>query len=178
MNIDLNHLTAFAAVAEHPSFSRAAAQLNVTPSALSQTIAKFEAQLGRRLLARTTRAVALTAAGAEFLATLPPRLQEIHAAIDKMVTGSTLAKGTLRITAPEGAATQILAPFLAEFLPQYPQITVEIAVDHGFDDIVAQRFDAGIRLGEDLAQDMVAMALSAPMRMAVVGALRCAVAPA
>lgn len=170
MSQDMNDLAAFAAVAEACSFSNAAAKLNVSPSALSQTIGKLEKRLGVRLLARTTRSVALTEAGARLFNVVQPRLSEIAAELVALSALRARPSGTLRITTSEHPALTILEPVLARLLPQYPDITVEISVDYGLTDIVAARFDAGIRLGEHLAQDMIAVPISPPFRMAVVGA--------
>jgi DNA-binding transcriptional LysR family regulator len=167
---DLNDLAAFAAVAQARSFSHAAAKLNVSPSALSQTIAKLEKRLGLRLLARTTRSVAMTAAGQRLYNTLQPRLTEIAAELAALTQLRDRPSGTLRITTSEHPALTILQPALARLLPQYPDLNIEISVDYGLTDIVADRFDAGIRLGEHLAQDMIAVPISPPFRMAVVAA--------
>ena len=170
MSEDLNDLAAFAAVAEARSFSAAAAKLNVSPSALSQTIAKLEKRLGLRLLARTTRSVTMTEAGARLYNTVQPRIAEINAALAALTQLRDRPSGTLRITTSEHPALTILQPALARLLPQYPELNVEISVDYGLTDIVADRFDAGIRLGEQLAQDMIAVPISPPFRMAVVAA--------
>ena len=167
---DLNDLAAFTAVADARSFSRAAAKLNVSPSALSQTIAKLEKRLSLRLLARTTRSVALTDAGARLYNVVQPRVAEIEAELSALTALRDRPSGTLRITSSEHPALTILEPALASLLPKYPDINVEISIDYGLTDIVAERFDAGIRLGEHLAQDMIAVPISPPFRMAVVAA--------
>lgn len=166
---DLNDLAAFAVVAEARSFTRGAAQLNVSPSALSQTIGKLEKRLGVRLLARTTRSVALTEAGERLFNVVRPRVGEIEAELAALKSLRDRPSGTIRITTSEHPALSILEPALARLMPLYPDITVEVSVDYGLTDIVADRFDAGIRLGEHLAQDMIAVPISPPLRMAVVG---------
>ena len=166
---DLNDLAAFAVVAEARSFTRAAARLNVSPSALSQTIGKLEKRLGMRLLARTTRSVALTEAGERLFNVVHPRLGDIAAELSALKSLRDRPSGTIRITTSEHPALTILEPALAKLMPLYPDITVEVSVDYGLTDIVANRFDAGIRLGEHLAQDMIAVPISPPLRMAVVG---------
>lgn len=166
---DLNDLAAFAVVAEARSFTRAAARLNVSPSALSQTIGKLEKRLGVRLLSRTTRSVTMTDAGERLLAVVQPRVAEIEAELANLLALRDRPSGTIRITTSEYPALSILEPVLARLMPDYPDITVEVSVDYGLTDIVAERFDAGIRLGEHLAQDMIAVPISPPLRMAVVG---------
>lgn len=166
---DLNDLAAFATVAEARSFTRAAARLNVSPSALSQTIAKLEKRLGVRLLARTTRSVALTAAGERLFNVVQPRFGDIEAELAALKSLNDRPSGSIRITTSEHPALTILEPALARLMPLYPDISVEVSVDYGLTDIVANRFDAGIRLGEHLAQDMIAVPISPPLRMAVVG---------
>ena len=166
---DLNDLAAFAVVAEARSFTRAAARLNVSPSALSQTISKLEKRLGVRLLARTTRSVALTEAGERLFNVVQPRFGDIEAELAALKFLRDRPSGTIRITTSEHPALTILEPALARLMPLYPAITVEVSVDYGLTDIVAERFDAGIRLGEHLAQDMIAVPIGPPLRMAVVG---------
>jgi DNA-binding transcriptional LysR family regulator len=167
---DLNDIAAFALVAELHSFTKAAARLNVSPSALSQTIAKLEKRLGLRLLTRTTRSVALTPAGERLYAVARPGVAGIEAELTALKSEGARPAGAIRISASEHAALSILQPALARIMGEYPEIAVEISVDYGFVDIVADRFDAGIRLGEHLAQDMIAVPISPPLRMAVVGA--------
>lgn len=166
---DLNDLAAFVVVGEVRSFTRAAARLNVSPSALSQTIGKLEKRIGLRLLARTTRSVALTEAGERLFNVVQPRVGEIEAALTALKSLRDRPSGTLRITTSEHPALTILEPALARLMPLYPDISVEISIDYGLTDIVADRFDAGIRLGEHLAQDMIAVPISPALRMAVVG---------
>jgi DNA-binding transcriptional LysR family regulator len=167
---DLNDLLAFVAVARQRSFTRAAAQLGVSQSALSHTMRALEARLGLRLLTRTTRSVAPTAAGERLLATVAPRFEEIEAELDALGALREKPAGTIRITATEHVADAFLLPKLAKLLPAYPDIKVEIIVDYGLTDIVAQRYDAGVRGGEQVAKDMIAVRIGPDMRMAVVGA--------
>ena len=168
MTEDLNDLSAFALVAEARSFTKAAARLNVSPSALSQTIAKLEQRLGLRLLTRTTRSVALTEAGERLFNVVRPRVDEITAELAALKSLRDRPSGTIRITSSEHAALSILEPALVRLMAVYPEISIEVSVDYGLTDIVAERFDAGIRLGEHLAQDMIAVPISPPQRMAVV----------
>ena len=161
---------AFLAVARERSFTRAAAQLGVSQSALSQTVRGLEARLGLRLLTRTTRSVAPTEAGERLLRTVGPRFDEIEAELAALSELREKPAGTVRITAGEHAAEAILWPALERLLPDYPDIKVEIVIDYGLTDIVAERFDAGVRLGEQVAKDMIAVRIGPDMRMAVVGA--------
>lgn len=167
---NITDLLAFVAVARERSFTRAAALLGVSPSALSHTIRRFEEQLGLRVLARTTRSVSLTEAGERLLGAVAPRLQEIDAEIDSLSELRDKPAGTIRITATEYTANALLWPTLKEFLPRYPDITVEISIDYGLTDIVAQRFDAGVRSGEQVAKDMIAVRIGPDWRMAIVAA--------
>jgi DNA-binding transcriptional LysR family regulator len=164
------YLLAFLAVARERSFTRAAAQLGVSPSALSHTIRALEERLGIRLLTRSTRSVAPTQAGERLLATIGPRFDEIEAEIAALTELRDKPAGRIRITTGIHAAQTILWPALARLLPAYPDIWVELSVDAGFVDIVAERFDAGVRLGETIAQDMVAARIGPDMRMAAVAA--------
>ncbi|MBQ4853820.1 LysR family transcriptional regulator [Rhodanobacter sp. B2A1Ga4] len=164
-----NDLLAFLAVARERSFSRAAAQLGVSPSALSHTIRALEARLGLRLLTRTTRNVAPTEAGERLSRELTPNFEDIDAALANLSELRDKPSGTLRITTGEHAASTILWPVLRKLLPDYPDIRVEVISDSSLTDIVAERFDAGIRLGEQVARDMIAVPIGPPMRMAVVG---------
>ncbi|RVA36742.1 LysR family transcriptional regulator [Mesorhizobium sp. M7A.F.Ca.CA.004.10.1.1] len=166
---NLNELTAFLAVAREESFTRAAAKLGVSQSALSHTVRALEERLGVRLLTRTTRSVSPTEAGERLARTVGPRLDEIEAEIPALSALREKPAGTIRITAGEHAADAILWPALAKFLPDYPDIKVEIIVDYSLTDIVAERFDAGVRLGEQVARDMIAVRIGPDMRMAVVG---------
>lgn len=167
---NVNDLIAFLAVARERSFTRAAAQLGVSPSALSHTIRGLEERLGLRLLTRSTRSVAPTEAGERLFQTVGPRFDEIDAELAALSDLREKPAGTIRITAGEHAAKAVLWPKLEALLPQYPDVKVEINVDHGFTDIVAQRYDAGVRLGEQVAKDMIAVRIGPEMRMAVVGA--------
>ena len=167
---NLDDLLAFLAVGRERSFTKAAAKLGVSQSALSHTIRELEARLGVRLLTRTTRSVAPTEAGERLLHTLGPRLDEIDAELAALSELRDKPAGTIRITATEYAVDTILWPKLAKFLRLYPDIKVEIFIDYGLTDIVAQRFDAGVRAGEQVAKDMIAVRIGPDMRMAVVGA--------
>ncbi|KIU47269.1 MULTISPECIES: LysR family transcriptional regulator [Bradyrhizobium] len=167
---DINDLIAFLAVARERSFTRAAARLGVSQSALSHTIRALEERLGVRLLTRTTRSVAPTAAGERLLHGVGPRFEEIEGELAALSALRDKPAGTIRINAGEHAAETILWPALAEFLPRYPDIKVEVTVDNGLADIVAERFDAGVRLGEQLAKDMIAVRIGPDFRMVVVGA--------
>lgn len=167
---DVSDLLAFLAVAKERSFTRAAAKLGVSQSALSHTIRGLEERLGLRLLTRTTRSVAPTEAGERLLGTIGPRFDDIEAALAALSALRETPAGTIRITASEYAAETILWPALAKLLPAYPDIKVEIIVDYGLTDIVAERYDAGVRLGEQVAKDMIAVRIGPDMRMAVVGA--------
>jgi DNA-binding transcriptional LysR family regulator len=167
---NLNDLAAFVSVAREGSFTRAAAQLGVSQSALSQTIRGLEERLGLRLLTRTTRRVAPTDAGERLLAAVGPRLEGIEADLDALSALRDKPSGTIRITASEHAADSILLPKLVALLPAYPDIKVEINTDYRMVDIVEQRFDAGVRLGEQVAKDMIAVRVGPDVRMAVVGA--------
>jgi DNA-binding transcriptional LysR family regulator len=166
----VNDLLAFRAIAQARSFTRAAAQAGVSPSALSHAIRSLEERLGVRLLTRTTRSVAPTEAGERLLAAIGPHLDGIEAEIAALGALRDRPAGTIRITTGVHAARTILWPALAKLLPDYPELTVEISVDAGFVDIVTERFDAGVRLGETIAQDMVAVRIGPDMRMAAVGA--------
>jgi DNA-binding transcriptional LysR family regulator len=167
---NLNDVLAFLAVARDRSFTRAAAKLGVSQSALSHTIRRLEARLGLRLLARTTRSVAPTEAGERLLGALGPRFDEIEAELAGLSELRDKPAGTVRITSGEHAAEAILWPALAKLLPRYPDIKVELNIDYGLTDIVAERYDAGVRLGEQVAKDMIAVRIGPDFRMAVVGA--------
>jgi DNA-binding transcriptional LysR family regulator len=167
---NFNDLLAFVTVAREESFTRAAVKLGVSQSALSQTVRGLEERLGLRLLTRTTRRVSPTAAGERLLQTAGPRFEEIQAELAALTEMRDKPAGTVRITAGEHAAISVLAPALDKFLPDNPDVNVEITVDYGLTDIVAERYDAGVRLGEQLAKDMIAIKIGPEMRMAVVGA--------
>jgi DNA-binding transcriptional LysR family regulator len=167
---NFNDLVAFVTVAREESFTRAAVKLGVSQSALSQTVRGLEERLGLRLLTRTTRRVSPTAAGERLLQTAGPRFEEIQAELAALSEMRDKPAGTVRITTGEHAAISVLAPALEKFLPDNPDVNVEITVDYGLTDIVAERYDAGVRLGEQLAKDMIAVKIGPEMRMAVVGA--------
>lgn len=166
---NFNDLAAFAMVAKERSFTKAGAKLGVSQSALSQTIKALEERLKLRLLTRTTRSVAPTEAGVRLLETIAPRFEEIEAEITALGELRGKPAGTIRITAGEHAAIAALQPALRRFLPDHPDIKVEIIVDYGLVDIVAAGYDAGVRLGEQVAKDMIAVRIGPEMRMAVVG---------
>lgn len=166
---EMADLTAFVVVAEERSFTRAAARLGLSQSALSQIVRRLEERLGIRLLARTTRSVAPTEAGERLVARLSPMLNELDRSIDDLADLRDRPAGNLRITTVEHAAKTILAPVLTRLLADYPDIHVEVIVDYGLVDIVAERFDAGIRLGEQVDRDMIAVRISPDIPMAIVG---------
>ena len=167
---NFNDILAFLAVARERSFTKAAAQLGVSQSALSHAISGLEARLGLRLLTRTTRSVSPTEAGERLVLTLAPRFEEIEAELEALSELRDKPAGTIRITAGEHAVNAILWPKLKKFLREYPDIKMEITIDNSLTDIVAQRFDAGVRSGEQVAKDMIAVRIGPDMRMAVVGA--------
>ena len=169
---NVDDLLAFLAIARERSFTRAAAQLGVSQSALSHAIRGLEERLGLQVLTRTTRSVSPTDAGERLIARLGPRFAEIEDELAALTALRDKPAGTIRITAGEHAAATILSPVLQRLLPAYPDINVEIAVDNGFTDIVAERYDAGIRLGEQVERDMVAVPVGPDQRMAVVAAPR------
>ena len=161
---ELAEMNALVAVAEHRSFAKAAVQLGISRSRLSETISGLEARLGVRLLNRTTRSVAPTVAGERLLARLRPLLEDFAGALDSINAFRDKPAGTLRLTVPPPVATLMLAPLLARFLAQYPTIELEVSVDAALTDIVAGRFDAGIRAGERLERDMIAVRIGQEMR--------------
>ncbi|MHB1058794.1 MAG: LysR family transcriptional regulator [Rhodanobacter sp.] len=163
-------LRAFHSIARHGSFTRAAAELEVTPSALSQAMRQLEQRLGVRLLQRSTRKVGLTEAGRQFLERIGPALAEIDGAVEALRQHGDHPAGTLRITAPHSLLDQLLAPMLADFLRAYPDVTLDLIADNALTDLVADGVDAGIRLGERLARDVVALPLGGPQRAVVAGA--------
>lgn len=167
-NENFNDLAAFAVVAQERSFTRAAAKLGISQSTLSLTIRALEERLGFRLLARTTRSVAPTDAGQRLLQIVMPNFAEIEAEITALSAIREKPAGTVRITAGEHAAVSVLQPALKRFLPDYPDIQVEIIVDYALTDIVAEGFDAGVRMGEQVAKDMIAIRIGPELRMAVV----------
>jgi DNA-binding transcriptional LysR family regulator len=166
---ELGDLAAFLAVAEERSFTRAAAKLQTSQSALSHTVRRLEARLGLRLLARNTRSVAPTEAGERLMETLRPALDDIDGRLAALSHLREKPAGTIRITAGQHAARTILWPALVRLLPNYPDVKVELMVDQSLVDIVSERFDAGVRLGEQLAKDMIAVRIGPDLRMAVVG---------
>ena len=166
---DLDDLLVFVAVARERSFTKAAAQLGLSQSSLSHLIREMEARLGVRLLTRTTRSVSPTEAGERLLATVAPRLEEIGAELSALSDYRDKPAGTIRISASEHGVDSTLLPKLAKFLPDYPDIKVEVIVDNGLIDIVAERYDAGVRAGGIVAQDMIAVRIGPDLRMTVVG---------
>ena len=167
---ELADLSAFVVIAEERSFTRAAAKLGTSQSALSFTVRRLEERLGVRLLSRTTRSVAPTEAGERLLRTLGPALDKIGGELAALSELREKPAGTIRITAGEHAAQAVLWPALATLLPHYPDIKVELITDYGLTDIVAERYDAGVRLGEQVARDMIAVRIGPDFRWAVVGA--------
>lgn len=168
----LDDLAAFSVVARHLSFTRAAAELGIATSSLSALIRKLETRLGIVLLRRSTRTVSLTDAGAKLLATLDPTFGKLEATIDELRQERDLVNGTVRITTLRQAHESVLLPALPAFRARYPDATVEVMIDYQLRDIVADGFDAGIRLGEMLDQDVIAVAVSPPQEMAVVASPR------
>ena len=167
---EMADMTAFVVVAEERNFTRAAGKLGLSQSALSQIVRRLEARLGMRLLTRTTRSVAPTQAGEQLLQTLSPMLYRLDQSIADLSKFRDKPAGTVRITTVEHAAKTILCPALANLLPAHPDIIVEIIVDYGLADVVADRFDAGVRLGEQVAKDMIAVRIGPDIEMAIVGA--------
>jgi DNA-binding transcriptional LysR family regulator len=167
---NLNDLVAFLTVARESSFTRAAAKLGVSQSTLSHTIRDLETRLGIRLLTRTTRSVSPTAAGERLLDTVGPRLEEVDAELRLLSDLRSQPSGTIRITSTDYATDTILWPKVMPLLRRYPDIKVEIINDYGLTDIVAQRYEAGVRSGEQIAKDMIAVRIGPDMSMAVVGA--------
>lgn len=164
-----NDLLAFIQVAQQGSFTKAAAQMGVSPSALSHAIRALEARLDMRLLTRTTRSVSTTDAGLRLLASVAPHFADIDAELSAVSALRNKPSGTVRITASEFAASYLIWPKLSQVLTDYPDITVEVTVDYNRTDIVAERYDAGVRLGDEVAKDMIAVRISADQRIAVVG---------
>lgn len=165
---DFAQLRAFVAVVEFQGFAPAAARLGLSGSALSQTIRQLETRLGVRLLNRTTRSVATTAAGERLYSRIVPMMQEMDAAVAETVATTGRAAGPLRINTPRLAATRLIAPRLASFHRNHPDVVLDIVIDDGLTDIVAGRFDAGIRIGERLEKDMIAVRLTPDMEMMAV----------
>lgn len=169
---NLNDLRAFVAVAHARSFTRAAAQLGMSRSALSHTMTALEARLGVRLLTRTTRSVATSEAGARLLVTLTPMFNQLDTELTSLRSLADKPAGSVRITATDHAIVTVLWPKLRELLRQYPDVQVELSVDYGLADIVAQHFDAGVRVGDVVDKDMIAVRIGPDLRMAVVGSPR------
>src|SRR6516164_3046901 len=167
---NLNDLIAFLQVARDRSFTKAAAKMAISQSALSHAIRRLESKVGVRLLTRTTRSVSATEAGERLLEIAGPRCDEIDAELAALGELRQKPAGTIRITATDYAANTVLWPKLPNLLRKYPEIKVEITIDYGLTDIVAQRFDAGVRSGEQVAKDMIAVRIAPDMRVAVVGA--------
>jgi DNA-binding transcriptional LysR family regulator len=167
---ELSALTVFGEVASQGSFRRAATTLGLSPSAVSHAVSGLEAVLGVRLLARTTRSVALTEAGAQLFHRLGPALEEIDAALEDVVSAGGRPAGHVRLTAAANAAEMLITPHAARFAEAFPDVTLELIVQDGFVDLVAGGFDAGVRLGEHLEKDMIAVRLGPDMRMAAVAA--------
>jgi DNA-binding transcriptional LysR family regulator len=167
---ELGDLSVFLAVAEARSFTRAAAKLGTSQSTLSHTVRRLEERLGLRLLMRTTRSVAPTEAGERLIETLRPALDEIDTRLAALSALREKPAGTVRITTSYHAAKLILWPALARLLPDHPDINVELSIDSSLTDIAAERYDAGVRLGEQVAKDMIAVRIGPDIRMAVVGA--------
>ena len=166
---NFNELLTFLMVAREKSFTKAAAKLGVSQSSLSHSIKALEARLNTRLLTRTTRSVAPTEIGERLMACLEPRLADLEQALASVIQLNGIAAGNIRLSAGEHAARSLLWPKLKPFLLAHPQINVELEVDNGFVDIVDDRFDAGVRLGESIHKDMVAVRIGPDMRMVVVG---------
>lgn len=166
---NFNYLLMFLVVAREQSFTRAAAQLGMSRPALSRTISVLESRLGLRLLTRTTRSVSLTEAGERVLQAVGPRIEDMETELGALNELRDTPRGRLRISASDHAANAILWPRIEMFLQDYPDITVEIGIDHGQTDIVSERYDFGIRPGEQIAQDMIAVRIAPDIRMTVVG---------
>lgn len=167
---DFSDLIAFVMVARHGSFTRAAAQLGVSQSALSHTIRGIETRMGIRLLTRTTRSVAVTEAGERLLAIVAPRFDEIEAEVAALNDMRDKPAGTVRISTAEHAANNVIWPKLLPLLANYPDIHVELTIDYALTDIVAERYDLGVRLGDQVAKDMIAVRIGPDFRMVVVAA--------
>jgi DNA-binding transcriptional LysR family regulator len=166
---DHQALRAFRAIAEYGSFTRAAAALDVTASALSQTLHQLESELGTRLLQRTTRRVGLTEAGQEMLHRIAPALNELDLAMVAIRQHGDRPRGTLRLTVPNVISQTVIEPMLSEFMARWPDVQLDICVDNALNDLIAEGFDAGIRLGERVERDMVAVPIGGAMRSVVVG---------
>lgn len=168
--ISLPGLVAFESVARHMNFTRAAAEMDVTPTAISRTVKQLETQLGVRLFNRTTRRVGLTEAGAQLLDTLVPALDQIKRSVQEVGDASNKARGLLRINTSYVAYASLIEPHLRTFLARFPELTLELSLDNALSDIIAGGFDAGIRLGHALQNDMIAVPISPLQRLLVLGA--------
>jgi DNA-binding transcriptional LysR family regulator len=166
---NLNDILVFLAVARERSFTRAAAKLGVSQSALSHSVRDLEARLGVRLLTRTTRSVSTTEAGEELFRAVAPRIDEIDASVAALSDFRDTPAGIVRITATDHAIDTVIWPKLRHFLLSYPDIKVEITVDYGLSNIVEERYDIGVRFGDQVAKDMIAVRISPDIRMAIVG---------
>jgi len=166
--VSYQDLTVFLAIARHKSFRRAADELGCTPSALSHALRQIEERLNLRLFNRTTRSVALTEVGDRLFSRIAPALSEVDSALEELNIFRDTPAGLLRINASHGASKMVLLPLVTRFLAAYPAVSVEIVVANGFVDMVTEGFAAGIRLGESLAQDMIAVPISPPLRSAYV----------
>lgn len=164
-----NDLLAFLAVARERSFTRAAARMGLSQSALSHTIRQLETRLGVRLLTRTTRAVAPTEAGEKLIEGIGPHFDQIEAALDALSALREKPAGTIRIVASDYAISHVLWPKLKKFLPKFPDVKVELFLDNGLSEIVTERYDAGVRMGEQLAKDMISARIGPDVRYAVIG---------
>jgi len=164
-----NDVLAFVHVVREGSFTRASAQLGVSPSALSHAVRGLETRLGVQLLTRTTRSIATTEAGERLFSSVAPRFDDIDAEVAAVKDLRDKPVGSIRITSAEHAATSVLWPKLSKVMRDYPDINVEITIDYMLGDIVSQRFDAGVRMGDQVAKDMIAVRISPDLRMAVVG---------
>src|ERR1700729_797746 len=167
----LDGVEAFLSVAQHRSFRKAAAELGVTPSAMSQAVRAIEARVGAALFIRTTRSVGLSEAGARFLSRAKPAFEELVAASEVARDLGQRPTGLLRLTVPRGAVSILLEPLIASFCQAYPEVEVEIAASEELVDLAAQGFDAGIRLGQFIAADMIAVRMTPPLPLVVVGGL-------
>lgn len=165
----INDLQAFVAVAQAQSFTKAAARLGITPSALSHSMRVLEERLGVRLLARTTRNVAPTEAGERLMRAIAPLFDQIAAEVEALGELREKPAGTIRVTCTDDTMELYVRPMLMKFLKDYPDITLELFVDYGFTNVIEERFDAGIRLGEAISKDMIAVRISPDWRLAVVG---------
>ena len=168
MQENLNNLRVFVLVAREGSFTKAAAQLGVSQSALSQTVRDLETRLGVRLLTRTTRSVSTTEAGEELFQAVAPRIDEIEMKLAAVADFRDKPAGVVRITATEHPIDTIIWPKLTRVLPDYPDIRVELSVDYGLSNIVEERYDIGVRYGDQVAKDMIAVRISPDIRMAMV----------